>query len=320
MIINEKKLSFYSTIFTILVHLILVSFFFINLNNFKNKKPVIQATIIQAAPKKIEQKKIEQKKIEKKQNKPAEKKSTKFPEPKVNSNKDFDIAQRKLKKKREEEAKRKLLEEKKRKDEEKRKLLKEKKREEEAKRKLLEEKKREEEAKRKLLEEKKRKDEKKRKLLEEKKRKKEEKRKEQEKNRREQEKKLKETLERQKNEMLESQKKLDNQLNEIENIEYSDKELLSIIDELKLKISAKIKSNVIYPPNIDNNISAIFEVKVSILGDVLEVVLKEPSGNVYFDNAIESAIYVSSPLPITDNYEMYKRYFQKFDLYFSPEE
>ncbi|MEK9994101.1 MAG: hypothetical protein VW646_05005, partial [Hydrogenophilales bacterium] len=102
MIINEKKLSFYSTIFTIFIHLILVSFFFINLNNFKNKKPVIQATIIQAAPKKIEQKKIE-----KKQTKPAEKKSTKFPDPKVNSNKDFDIAQRKLKKKREEEEKRK---------------------------------------------------------------------------------------------------------------------------------------------------------------------------------------------------------------------
>ena len=278
MIINEKKLSFYSTIFTIFIHLILVSFFFINLNNFKNKKPVIQATIIQAAPKKIEQKKIEQKKIETKQTKPAEKKSTKFPDPKVNSNKDFDIAQRKLKKKREEEEKRKLLEEKKRKDEEKRKLL------------------------------------------EEKKRKKEEKRKEQVKNRREQEKKLKDTLERQKKEMLESQKKLENQLNEIENIESSDEKLLSIIDELKLKISAKIKSNVIYPPNIDNKISAIFEVKVSITGDVLEVVLKEPSGNVYFDNAIESAIYVSSPLPITDNYEMYKRYFQKFDLYFSPEE
>jgi len=37
-------------------------------------------------------------------------------------------------------------------------------------------------------------------------------------------------------------------------------------------------------------------------------------------DAIESAIYISSPLPITDNYEMYKRYFQKFDLYFSPEE
>ena len=276
MIINEKKLSFYSTIFTIFIHLILVSFFFINLNNFKNKKPVIQATIIQAAPKKIEQKKIEQKKIETKQTKPAEKKSTKFPDPKVNSNKDFDIAQRKLKKKREEEEKRKLK--------------------------------------------KKREEEEKRKLLEEKKRKKEEKRKEQEKNRREQEKKLKDTLERQKKEMLESQKKLDNQPNEIENIESSDEKLLSIIDELKLKISAKIKSNVIYPPNIDNKINAIFEVKVSITGDVLEVVLKEPSGNVYFDNAIESAIYVSSPLPITDNYEMYKRYFQKFDLYFSPEE
>jgi len=304
MIINEKKLSFYSTIFTISIHLILVSFFFINLNNFKNKKPVIQATIIQAAPKKIEQKKIEQKKIEKKQNNPVEKKSTKFPNPKVNSNKDFDIAQRKLKKKREEEEKRKLK--KKRKDEEKRKLL--------------EEKKRRDEEKRKLLEEKKRKDEEKRKLLEEKKRKKEEKRKELEKNRREQEKKLKDTLERQKKEMLESQKKLDNQLNEIENIESSDEKLLSIIDELKLKISAKIKSNVIYPPNIDNKISAIFEVKVSITGDVLEVVLKERSGNVYFDNAIESAIYVSSPLPITNNYEMYKRYFQKFDLYFSPEE
>ena len=35
----------------------------------------------------------------------SEKKSTKFPDPKVNSNKDFDIAQRKLKKKREEEEK-----------------------------------------------------------------------------------------------------------------------------------------------------------------------------------------------------------------------
>jgi colicin import membrane protein len=120
--------------------------------------------------------------------------------------------------------------------------------------------------------------------------------------------------------MLEAQKKLENQINNIENIEYSSQKLLSVIDELKLKISAKIKSNVIYPPNIDNEISVVFEVKVSILGDVLEVDLKESSGNVYFDNAIESAIYVSSPLPITDKYEIYKRYFQKFDLYFSPEE
>ena len=95
--------------------------------------------------------------------------------------------------------------------------------------------------------------------------------------------------------MLESQKKLDNQVNEIENIESSDEKLLSIIDELKLKISAKIKSNVIYPPNIDNKISAIFEVKVSITGDVLEVALKEPSGNAYFDNAIEVQ-YMFHPL------------------------
>ena len=70
-------------------------------------------------------------KIEKKQNKPAENKSTKFPDPKVNTNKDFEIAQRKLKKKREEEEKRKLK--KKRKDEEKRKLLEEKKRKDEEK-------------------------------------------------------------------------------------------------------------------------------------------------------------------------------------------
>ena len=110
------------------------------------------------------------------------------------------------------------------------------------------------------------------------------------------------------------------ELDEIKNIGYSDEKLLSIIDEPKLKISAKIKSNLIFPPNIDDNISAIFEVEVSPTGDVLKVVLKEPSGNVYFDQAIESAIYVSSPLPITDNYEIYKRHFQKFDLYFSPRE
>ena len=39
-------------------------------------------------------------------------------------------------------------------------------------------------------------------------------------------------------------KKIRQSANEIENIESSDEKLLSIIDELKLKISAKIKSNV----------------------------------------------------------------------------
>jgi colicin import membrane protein len=63
------------------------------------------------------------------------------------------------------------------------------------------------------------------------------------------------------------------------------------------RIRAKIRGNIVLPPNLQGNPEAVFTVTQLPSGDVLDVVLTHTSMNAALDGAIERAIRKSSPLP-----------------------
>ena len=66
------------------------------------------------------------------------------------------------------------------------------------------------------------------------------------------------------------------------------------------KVRAKIRGNVVLPPDVRGNPEALFDVVQLPTGEVLSVKLKKSSGNPALDDAIERAILKSSPLPKPD--------------------
>jgi colicin import membrane protein len=74
------------------------------------------------------------------------------------------------------------------------------------------------------------------------------------------------------------------------------------------KIGAKIRGNIVLPPNIEGNPEAVFEVNLLPTGEVIgEARLKRSSGNPALDAAIERAILKSSPLPPPDDPAVFMR-------------
>lgn len=73
------------------------------------------------------------------------------------------------------------------------------------------------------------------------------------------------------------------------------------------KIKAKIRGNVLLPPDIKANPEAIFVVIQLPTGEVLSVKLKKSSGNSAYDIAVERAVLKSSPLPKPDRGELFMR-------------
>jgi colicin import membrane protein len=76
------------------------------------------------------------------------------------------------------------------------------------------------------------------------------------------------------------------------------------------KIRAKVKSNVIEPPDLPANPEAIFDVVLLPTGEVLEVQLRKSSGVRAYDDAVSRAILKSSPLPRPDRPEVFQRTLQ----------
>jgi colicin import membrane protein len=72
----------------------------------------------------------------------------------------------------------------------------------------------------------------------------------------------------------------------------------NLIDEYKARILARIKRNIVMPPDLPGNPVAEFDVTVLPGGDVLDVKLRRSSGFATFDSAVERAIYLSKPLPL----------------------
>jgi colicin import membrane protein len=73
------------------------------------------------------------------------------------------------------------------------------------------------------------------------------------------------------------------------------------------QIQAKIRSNIILPPDLAGNPEAVFDVALLPTGEVLSVKLKRSSGNRALDDAWERAILKSSPLPRPAKPEIFVR-------------
>jgi len=76
------------------------------------------------------------------------------------------------------------------------------------------------------------------------------------------------------------------------------------------KVAAKIRGNVVLPPEIKGNPEAIFDVVQLPTGEVLQVKLRKSSGTKALDEAIERAILKASPLPKPDKGESAPRAFE----------
>jgi len=81
------------------------------------------------------------------------------------------------------------------------------------------------------------------------------------------------------------------------------------------RIKAKIRPNIVVPPNMDPNSEAIFDVEQFPTGEVRTVKLRKSSGVRAYDEAVERAILKSSPLPRPDRPELFER---KLELKFRP--
>ena len=73
------------------------------------------------------------------------------------------------------------------------------------------------------------------------------------------------------------------------------------------KIRAKIRSNIVLPPDLKGNPEAIFDVVQLPTGEVLSVKLRKSSGHRGYDDAVERAIHKSSPLPKPDQPGLFER-------------
>lgn len=73
------------------------------------------------------------------------------------------------------------------------------------------------------------------------------------------------------------------------------------------RIKAKIRGNIVLPPDVKGNPEAIFDVVQLPTGEVLSVKLRKSSGHAGYDDAVERAVLKSSPLPRPDKPDLFQR-------------
>lgn len=85
------------------------------------------------------------------------------------------------------------------------------------------------------------------------------------------------------------------------------------IAKYKAMIQAKIRSRIVMPSDLPGN--PVVEFRVTLLpgGEVLNVVLRKTSGYATFDEAVERAVYLSTPLPIPPDPALFRE-FRDFSL------
>lgn len=92
-----------------------------------------------------------------------------------------------------------------------------------------------------------------------------------------------------------------------------------VVDEYQAKIQAKIRRNIVMPPDVANDARAEFMVTLLPGGTVLNAVRIKSSGNTAYDDAVERAILKSDPLPLPPDATLFYR-FRELDLVFKPTE
>jgi colicin import membrane protein len=73
------------------------------------------------------------------------------------------------------------------------------------------------------------------------------------------------------------------------------------------RIQAKVKGNVIVPPDLPGNPEAIFAVVQLPTGEIIDTRLVKSSGSRAYDDAVQRAILKSSPLPKPDRPDLFQR-------------
>lgn len=73
------------------------------------------------------------------------------------------------------------------------------------------------------------------------------------------------------------------------------------------RIRARIRSNIILPPDLRGNPEAVFDVVQFPSGEILSVQLRQSSGHAGYDAAVERAIRKSSPLPRPERNDVFER-------------
>jgi len=73
------------------------------------------------------------------------------------------------------------------------------------------------------------------------------------------------------------------------------------------RIQAKIRGNVVLPPDLSGNPETIFEVVQLPTGEIIDAVLRKSSGVRAYDDAVQRAIIKSSPLPRPDRPDLFQR-------------
>jgi colicin import membrane protein len=72
-------------------------------------------------------------------------------------------------------------------------------------------------------------------------------------------------------------------------------------------IQAKIKGNVLVPPDMAGNPEAIFDVVQLPTGEIIDATLRKSSGVRAYDEAVHRAIIKSSPLPRPETPDLWQR-------------
>ena len=83
------------------------------------------------------------------------------------------------------------------------------------------------------------------------------------------------------------------------------------------RIRAKIRGNIVLPPDLKGNPVAVFDVAQLPSGEVITTRLVKSSGVATYDDAVERAIRKSSPLPRPDDPSLFER---NLRLTFCPQE
>jgi colicin import membrane protein len=73
------------------------------------------------------------------------------------------------------------------------------------------------------------------------------------------------------------------------------------------RIQAKIRGNVVLPPDMQGNPEAVFDVVQLPTGEIIDIQLDKSSGVRAYDEAVQRAIKKSSPLPRPDAADMFRR-------------
>ncbi len=92
-----------------------------------------------------------------------------------------------------------------------------------------------------------------------------------------------------------------------------------VVDEHRARIVAKIRRNIVMPPDVPDNARAEFDVTLLPGGSVLSAKLTKPSGKEAYDSAVERAIFKAQPLPLPSDVALFNK-FRELHLIFSPRE